>query len=243
MVGQITFNGVRSYDDLGFLINDISIGNPSPILIQQRVPYQNGIYDFSEINGNVAYTTREIKVQLRLERFESSQFALNTLYYKLVNSFMSLTFIGLEMAPLKISWLEGEFQARVSSISDFKLLEDKRIVELTFVAQPFRTWEGFEGSDIWDIFNFETDVTQYNTIDLINTVTEITLYNLSVVRTKPVIDCSTNMSILYNQTSCELKAGLNDGFYLNKGINILKVTCPLDSGIGTIRFLWHREVI
>jgi hypothetical protein len=245
MVGQLEFNGIKTYDDLGFVINDISIGNPSPILIHQRVPYQNGVYDFSEINGNVAYTTREIKVQLKLEKYEVRQAVLNTLYYQLVNKFMSITFSGLEMTDLKISWLEGVFQARVSNISDFKLLEEERIIELTFIAQPFRTWEEYEGNDIWDTFNFETDIAQSNKIILTNANTDITLYNLSVVRVQPVIKCSKEMSIIFKQIVYNLKSGYNSNvFWLEKGINEhINIECVIGNGTETIEFLWKREVI
>ena len=243
MVGQIEFNGIKSYDNLGFLINAIKIGNPSPILVQQRVAYQNGVYDLSEINGNVAYTTREIKVQFKLEKFETSQDGLNTTYYNLINKFMAASFIGTEMKALKISWIEGIFNARIMNISDFDLLENERIVEVTFIAQPFRRWEDYEGNSKWDTFNFITDVLQTTLFSVSTEEVKTVLNNLSVVRVYPLINCSTPMNVTCDQTMYSLEAGYNEHiFSLSKGKNSIAIN-SIGKVAGTIEFLWKREVI
>lgn len=232
MVGQIEFNDIKTYDDFGFLIDDIIIENPSPNLVLQTVPYQSGVYDFTEVGG-LTYSTRLIKVKLKLEKYESYQNRLNVLYYNFINRLNSTG-----MRELKISWIEGIFKSRVQSISDFILLEEERIIEVIFLSQPFRTHEIFEGNDLWDTFNFENGVFQTTKYE-ITEETNITLYNLSATKVFPEIICSNAMSILYNNITYNIPSGTNKNILrLEKGENTLRIT-----GVGTIEFKWKREVI
>ena len=233
MLGQIEFNGIRSYDDFNFVISDIKIGEPTPNTIFASVPFQNGVYDFSAIGGEITYSTRTIQVTFLLNKYEVFQERINSIYSIFKNKLYSDTF-----KPLKVSWLDGTFSARVSSISDINLLEEDRTIEVIFIAQPFRTFEEYEGTDIWDNFNFETDYVQYNSYD-VEDKKEIVLYNLSSIRANPYIICNASgMSLIYKNKEYVLQGGSNKPIRLEKGKNTIIV-----KGTGNITFLWKREVI
>lgn len=235
MLGQIEFNNIKTYDDFNFKITNISITDPEPNLILVSVPYSNGVYDFSSIaTGDITYNTREITVELELNEYESYQERLNVIYYALKNVLYTN-----EFKNLKIDWIEGIFTARVKSISSLELLEEDRKVEVTFIAQPFRQLEHYEGDDIWDNINFETDIFQDNTYDVEGSL-NISLYNLGVKRCTPdIITNASGMSIIYKNKEYLLQGGSNKNkLILDKGKNDLTI-----KGTGNIVFLWKREVI
>lgn len=232
MLGQIEFNNKKTYDDFGFVISDISIGDPTPNNIFVSVPYGNGVYDFSCINGDMTYGTREISIRFRYEEFEILQNRINAIYNDFKKNLYSET-----MEMLKVSWMRGFFMAKLSSISPVNLLEEERIVETTFIAQPFRTYENYEGDDIWDTFNFLTDYTQYNEHS-VNGYKIIDLYNLSSKKCIPDIVCDSKFTIEFKGNEYRLNSGINKCIQLDIGKNT--ITCK---GIGNIRILWRREVI
>ena len=236
MIGEINYNGVKSYQDLGFIIKNIVISNPSPRLILETVPFMNGAYDFTNVNGQTYYDNREINVTLKLKKYDESYKNINALYYNLINKFLSNS-----MGKLTLSWVEGYFIARITNISDFELMIKRREIEIKFIAQPFRKYENYESQIKWDDFCFERDVMQgyYNVTNSL----EFKLINLNENTVKPVIECSSAMSLTqyFNDLSVEysLSSGTNTNIImLNKGENKFKV-----EGTGTIEFKWNREVI
>lgn len=233
MLGQIEFNGIKTYDDFKFIISDIAIADPTPNNILISVPYANGVYDFSSIFGDITYSTREISVTFKLEKFEIFQYRLNALYNIFKDKFYTNS-----MEELKISWLEGIFLAKTIEISSLNLMEEERMITVKFIAQPFRTLEKYEGDDIWDTFCFETDYVQYNKHEIDGTK-EIILYNLSIVKSIPKIVCTAPMTLIYNEKEYSLISGENNNIIkMNKGENKL-----IFKGNGTVEILWKREVI
>lgn len=231
MVGQIEFIGKKSYDDFKFLIDDINIGNPSPNIILDSVPYQNGVYDFSEMSGDMTYSTREIKLRFKVEEYLYTQAKSNVLYYKITN------WLSGKSGEMKISWIEGLFSARCISVSDMSLLEDERVIEVAFLCQPFRNL-GIETDTLWDTFNFETDYMQVLEY-VIEGTKKLNIYNINTVKPSPSITCSSSMNILFNGNSYILSPGINTNVIkLDKGLNVIEVT-----GSGSIKFEWEREVI
>ncbi len=56
----ISIKGVHSYRDLGIEIADRKISIPEINRITETIPYQNGSYDFSSLNGEVTYKNRTL---------------------------------------------------------------------------------------------------------------------------------------------------------------------------------------
>lgn len=235
--GQIEYNSKKSYDDFGFAINDIQIGLPGQNIITESVPFQNGFYDFTEMNGETTYSERKIKItfyQNDIKDYRRDR--LNMIYSNIVNWLMSAG-----ASKLKLTWLEGLFTARVNDISDIDLLEKRGIIEVEFLCQPFRQWENYESDFIWDTFNFETDVVQG--LYEVDGELEVTLVNLSIHKVKPLIVASAEMEVekISNGLGVKyvVKKGNTDNLIeLAKGENKIKIT-----GTGTIEFRWKREVI
>lgn len=56
----ITINGKHSYYDFGLYVADRNIGIPAKKVIKKTIPYMNGAYDFTMLNGVPAYEERQI---------------------------------------------------------------------------------------------------------------------------------------------------------------------------------------
>ena len=56
----ITINGKHSFDDFGLCIAERNIGIPVKKVIKKTIPYMNGAYDFTMLNGVPAYEERQI---------------------------------------------------------------------------------------------------------------------------------------------------------------------------------------
>ena len=47
MIGQLEFNNLKSYDNFNLIIKTVEVSYPTPKLIKNSVPFQNGEYDFT----------------------------------------------------------------------------------------------------------------------------------------------------------------------------------------------------
>lgn len=233
VLGNIKFNELRTYDDLGFTIADIQIGFPAPITKLEKIPYSNTYLDFSSTSGMLEYSTRTITIVFKLDKYISDTSNLNAVYFNLINSLSSVDFKKLE-----IDFLEGYFLARIESCSNFDLMQEDRLIEVVFLCMPFRYIENSVGSEAWDTFVFATDVLQ-ETEYIVNKYKNITLHNQSVALETVTIIADSEFKIVYNNVEYSIKNGINkEVFKLNVGINNLNV-----QGTGIIKFEFYKEVI
>ncbi|MCD8188636.1 MAG: hypothetical protein LUD78_00165 [Clostridiales bacterium] len=56
----VSINGVHSYTDLGLMIREREITTPERQAVRATVPYMNGYYDFSSLNGGPYYGSRTL---------------------------------------------------------------------------------------------------------------------------------------------------------------------------------------
>lgn len=63
---SITFNGRNSFLDFGLTMKSKDIGMPEKTEIRESVPYMQGDYDFSQLNGKPVYGNRTITVIFNL---------------------------------------------------------------------------------------------------------------------------------------------------------------------------------
>lgn len=87
----ISANGKHSYEDFGLVVAERTISLPQPNSITESVPYQNGEYDFSDINGEVTYKNRDIKysfsiAELTTEEMEKKKRNFSTWIKSIVNT-------------------------------------------------------------------------------------------------------------------------------------------------------------
>lgn len=235
--GQFEYDNKKSLDDFGFIITNINIGIPTPNLILESVPFMQGVYDFSAAGGETKYNTRNISITMQKAEYESRTSNLNYEYLKVVNWLCNIQ----TMQELKLDYVQGIFKARVESITEFSVFNDTTEITINFIAQPFRSWDYYEGHNQWDLMNFDTDRFQDVKFEVIDNdyKKEITLYNQSVTTAKPIIEVVGTVNLTFSG----LDYNFTDGTYkntikLDKGENILKI-----SGYGTIEFKWQRELI
>lgn len=69
----IRINGKHSSKDFGLVIGERNIPLPSPNRITESVPYQNGTYDFSNLNGEVTYNNRDPKYSFSISELTTEE--------------------------------------------------------------------------------------------------------------------------------------------------------------------------
>lgn len=227
----VTFNGKHN-KDFNIAMERKSIQSPSKKKIKDSVPFMNGSYDFSTIgsNGEITYNEREIAVTFGLPANNKEQ--LQVLYSKILEWLVDTGKQQLIFDDIK----DYYFMAEVEDVTSFEQTMEFGKLEVKFVANPFKYSIYYIGNDIWDTFNFEEDRVQDVSFDIVSNAT-ISLYNPGR-STKPVINCSSNMTITKGGITYNLNTGDNKpyGFFLNSGENSLII-----NGNGTINFTFRKE--
>lgn len=241
MFTGIEFNGKHSYRDLGLTISERNIGYPSKIKRQERIPFSNKLYDFSQLYGGQEYDERQLTYTFNLEHLRSGVFKEkytfnNFVETEVVNWLMSTN----DKSVLKDDTLPGYyFKAEVvgNPLNTYRIVGGELIVE--FTAYPFKISELEEGHDIWDEFNFLLDYAQITDFDIKGSET-ITLYNPGATIVKPTIKTTAPFTIIKNGRTYNIPAGTSDSydFMLNKGETRMTV-----KGTGSISFLFRKEMI
>lgn len=235
MIGQMEFNNLKSYDDFNLMIKTVEVSYPTPKLIKNTVPFQNGEYDFTELYGDTPYENRIIKLEFEYERFKVyDRTKLNSLYTEIIN-----WLYGAGESKLKIDYEVGYFKGRVTSISPIEVLNGTGKISVEFNCYPFRIYEEAEGNDIWDIFNFDLDYSQDTSFE-VNGELSIDLFNSSIINKTPEVTCSAAMDVIKNGITYKFNPGVTKDwrFILNKGSNNLLI-----KGTGTIKFKFIKEVL
>ncbi len=214
MLGQIIINDKGSLDDFNFIIEDINIGNPTPNIITATVPYMNGYYDFSEITGELTYSNREIIAKFKYKEYEAFISNLNSIYLGFINWLY-------QAGEIKVSWIKGYFEGRVTSISELSLLEDERVIEVTFLCQPFR---------ILKEEKVELNIENTLTLSLLNSGTRKTYLSARA---------NSNMKIISASKEYSLEA--------NKETKLFKLDIEANNitiqGAGEINLIWKELAI
>jgi predicted phage tail component-like protein len=226
------FNGKHNYTDFGVLMESKTIFPPSKKKTKSSVPFMNGSYDFSTVatGGDVVFNERKIEVVMSLTAWSKEQ--LLSLYSNVLEWIADTGQQQLIFDDIP----ECFFLAEVEEAADFEEVASFGKMKVTFVAEPFKQGLNYEGSNIWDTFNFETDVLQDVEFDIVTSGT-ITLVNVGRVVT-PVINVDAAMTAYLNSKEYNLSPGDNSffGFKLANGSNTIAVT-----GTGRIKFIFRKE--
>ena len=229
MIRGFKFNNRHNHDE-GVVMHSKSIDPPSKKKIKEPIPFTNGSYDFSTVgsSGEITYNERQITIVLGLP--SSTKEALQDLYTRTLEWLMDVGKSQLIFDDV----IGYYYMAEVESASTFDQVMSFGKLTVTFVAEPFKTSTEYEGSDVWDIFNFEEDMVQ----DMSYTVTGtsvVSIYNKGRVTT-PKINCSAPMSVVVSGKTYSLATGDNTfyGMKLKNGVNEITVT-----GDGIIKFIFQ----
>lgn len=228
------FNGKHSYNDIGLIMESKSIQPPAKKKIKVDVPFMNGTYDFSTVgsNGEIIYTERAIKVVHVLPAWSKAN--LHALYSRALEWLQDVGQRQLIFDDISYFY----FMAEVESASTFEEIVTFGKLTVVFIAEPFKTGLAFVGSTLWDTFNFNEDLIQDSSYDVVVTQT-VSIYNPGRLVT-PTINCSVPMSIVFSGVTYALIAGDNVpyGMKLLNGDNTLVI-----NGTGHVSVLFRKVVL
>lgn len=211
------------------------IGFPARTKVTATIPFSNTTYDFSNLYGTQSYGER--KVQYVINVFEPNHWNAESMHHiksKLVNWLES----GIGQQELYDDKVPGWHF--LGEPQDALSLDDKyQSGELTvsFVCYPFMIRNKLQGDDIWDTFEFEVDVSQITTFDVVDSMTVI-LVNDGITTAYPKVTSDSEFTITVGANVYTVESGDTTGVQLPVGANYVAI-----AGKGHISFEWHKEVI
>ena len=228
----ITIGDKHSYKDFGLTIVSKNIGTPKKKKIKETVPFMNGTYDFSSIYGEQCYEERELTYKFNLISNSKIQLSmLNTLITNwLMNNFKT---------ELYDDSIPGFYFMAECEEVDFDENRKDGILTVKFNSYPFKISTNYEGSDIWDIFNFELDYVQDTKFN-VNRIKNIEIFNNSAIGVYPEVICDSDIYVTKNNIKYKFQKGTTKDFRfkLDKGYNNLTL-----EGNGAVEFLFKKEVL
>ena len=236
----IEFNGKNTLEE-GFQIVKYSLGQPTLKYTSETVPYCNGEYDFSMLNGIQYYNSRKLTITLGFKEFNIFSLNQNELqnetiylkYFKFKSFLLSSKKSVLDISNL--IGFEGTLNAKCIDVSGLMKGNFGGEFTITFDCDPL-IFIGNYGEDIWDTFNFLFDVTEYTNYT-INGSQTLNIFNVGVA-TVPEITVSSECTLILNNNQYTLSPNCIPRIILEQGINELNIT-----GFTTININFKKEVI
>ncbi|CAM2361103.1 hypothetical protein LISE100100_00370 [Listeria seeligeri] len=231
----ITFLNKHSFFDYGLVCKEKNIGFPEKNKIKEVVPFSSKTYDFSTMYGVQTYSERELSYTFYVyDDVNSSIEAMTAKKIRAANWLLNST-----QTMLMDDDVEGYYF--LAEVTDVDFPEEGLMGQLkvSFTAYPFKIRTEQEGSDFWDAFNFEADMSQSTTFYIAGTET-VTIMNLGTNDSSVEIESTGLMEITNEKGVFKAPKGISqsDNFFFSPGKNVLTI-----SGYGTITFTFHREVL
>lgn len=231
IVEGFTYNGVHSKKYNLRLINRID-NTPTEKEVIENIPYMQGELDFSNILGTRVYENRfptyeMLIVDYDYQRRKSIEMSLSNWLMKGIKNELYDDFV-------KNYYYVGKCQS-----IEYEDRYEGMTAIITFNAYPFKIGEYLEGNDIWDEFNFETDIAQITSYE-INGSEQVTLYNGGNNLISPKVIASSSMEIIKGNQTFNVPQGESESyeFMLDLGENTLTI-----NGNGTIEFQFYKEML
>ena len=227
-----TFGGYSSADNGMFLISR-DAPTPSEKEITESVPYMQGVYDFSQLNGGERYfNNREITYQVML--FEKDYPTRKYAEQEIKRQLMPL---GIQ--PLYDSHDNGyHWMGKCKSVTvDDDAEKGTLSCTIVFDCYPFAIYNSAEGSDIWDDVYFPHWVFQ-ETKYSVNGSQKVKLYNIGSHSVEVEVVVSGDIKIKTSDSFVQLSSGsyTDTGLVFVLGENDVTL-----SGYGTVEFKFYRE--
>ena len=155
----ITFNGKHSYRDMDItMTGERTIGYPNKRKIKVAPPLSNITYDFSELYGDQVYEERTLTYRFNMVNYHELDYAsVQHEATKVVNWLMNSNGKKKLFDPDIKGYY---FLAEVEGGVELEHFIRSGVLNVTFIAYPFKISVLPEGHDIWDEFNFELDMAQ-----------------------------------------------------------------------------------
>lgn len=234
----LKYRNVHSFKDLGLTIAHRNIGSPSKNKYEVTIPGSNQIFDFSSLYGEQTYSTRELQYTFNVydQHSHNSKVHMNVIRRRLINAFMP----NSSQESLFDDAFPGfYFKAEVVEAPVFFERGGVGQMTIAFRAYPFMMSQNIEGNDIWDIFNFEFDMSQQTKFRIIRHQA-VTLHNVGDKAVNPLIIATDPFQVTLNGETFLIPAGETEmpEFFLKRGANQLEIV-----GFGDIEFKWRKEVL
>ena len=229
---SFTFGEYNSMDNRMFMANR-EAPTPSEREIVESVPYMQGVYDFSQLNGGERYfDNREIAYQVMLfeQDYPTRKYAEQEIKRQLM---------PLGIQPLYDSHDNGyHWLGKCKSVTVEDDVEKGTLsCTIVFDCYPFAIYNSAEGSDIWDDVYFPHWVFQ-NTKYTVSGAQSISLFNIGSRSVECEMVVNGDITVIGDFGSVELTSGdyQDTQIVLAMGENHLTL-----SGNGTIEFKFYRE--
>ncbi|WP_297632124.1 hypothetical protein [uncultured Clostridium sp.] len=227
MDNYIIFNNQNSMTE-GFRIESYNLGAPTPKVVVENVPYMNGGYNFSMLNGKQYYNSRTIQITFSFGRFVkfSREMNIKSIYQKYFEFKNFLLSSGKR--ELDISGLlnfEGKLKAVCTNVSGLAQGSEGGSFVATFTCDPL-IYIGEYGEQPWNTFSFVDGISEFSEL------------NINGSMTIPIYNPGQPASCTITTTGTVELENLQNNFMIQTGITNLEVT-----GMGTITINFKKEVI
>jgi len=194
----------------------------------------DGEYDYSEVNpdNEIKYKSRSIDIEFALKEPNPKMLRVKA------NRIAAWLACG-EKPLIFDDEVDKYYIAKVVNKLDLdnQIVSVKRFT-VQFRCRPFKFGIYLEGSDIWDVFNFEEDISQVTEFDVVGNST-VNIVNVGR-KVSPTINVNANMSIIIGGITYNLTPGDNT-FY---GLKFINGNNPITiNGTGHIKFIFRKELL
>lgn len=129
----IRANGEHSYEDYDLYLKSREIGLPEKKSIRQTVPYMNGYYDFSALNGAPAWNER--KIAFTFDLIQDTPEALDAYVASVQNWLCNVHDVDISDDTMRDYHWHGSYESCDVSWDETGLQAE---VKVTFVVHPFK---------------------------------------------------------------------------------------------------------
>lgn len=216
---EIRSNGKGSFTDFGLAIKGRTISLPVKKTIKDSVPFQNGSYDFSKINGEIFWEERTIEYVFDIAEFTTEE--METIKDKVVDWLLNIFDADIEDDYTQGYYYHGSYDSNSWS-------EDFGQGELTiqFAVYPYK---------------YAKEETKL-LISATTTEQTITINNDSSHKVIPIITIDGEATITIGANSYSLTSGTytSSSFILEKGEN--KWSVKTTTGTANVNISFRKEV-
>ena len=182
MINQILFGNKGTYDDFGLLMTGRSIGAPSPKKKQIKIPFRDGVLDYTQYSGRTFYDNRDLEFDFKLIDPDRFYLVYSALAEYLHGKYMQVTI------PEDPSY----YYYGMCELSELEVSKALGKITISIDAEPYKYSKSSPQDEIkWDDVNFETTIFRY-----IGTLSITDSYTLTITKGgNPVVPVITVSNI------------------------------------------------
>lgn len=212
---------------------------PQEKSVTESIAFQQGLYDFSMMAGERIFDNRDVVFTLELFNHQYDNYSPYDrvrLEDKLKKQIVPL---GTQALYDSHNW----YWYWLGKATDITVDHDEKmntmIATITFSCYPFMIDSKPESNDIWDDFDFENDIAQELTYQIVGSKS-LTLFNVGAAGVTPEVKTTAAMAIVSDSNQIKLPVGTSTSelIRLSPGVNQITVI-----GTGAISFDWHKEMM